>query len=256
MSSVVQNLLDGIVGEGARSTKFECYINFSNSKLISSERDVYALVKTSQFPGKSHDVIELKYKGRTIPIKGQVKYDNTWTCTFYLTQDHELKQSFENWIEALDQQHNIKSVDSTVLSTQKTHNSILGDGYDTTMRIAQLDFNGNSETMIYELHHCFPKSVSAVDVDYSEVGTITEFTVEFSYAYYDTQIVNSTSTNITESLKSEFISAAQSLADGVKSQVASAFNNLSGKAISSSAINSGSVNTKTSKDNMVTKENW
>jgi len=182
MSSVVQDILENVIGDGARSSKFDCIINFNNTGLFTAEKDIYALVKTSQFPGKAHEVIDLKYKGRSIPIKGQVKYDNTWSCTFYLTHDHALKTAFENWIESLDQVHNIKEVSSAVVQAQRQNL----DNYAGIMNIAQMDFHGSQECVLYTLYHCFPKSVSAVDVDYSDVGKISEFTVEFSYAYFDT----------------------------------------------------------------------
>lgn len=196
MSSVVQNILENVIGDGARSTKFDCMINFNGTGLFAAENDIYALVKTSQFPGKSHDVIDLKFKGRTIPVKGQTKYDNTWTCTFYMTQDHALKVAFENWIESLDQVHNIKRVNSDVYRAQRANNS----GYAGMMHIAQMNFHGDQQCVLYTLNHCFPKSVSAVDVDYSDVGKITEFTVEFSYAYYDTYTSKSQSGNFVDEL--------------------------------------------------------
>lgn len=196
MSSVVQNMLENVIGDGARATKFDCMINFNGTGLFAAENDIYALVKTSQFPGKSHEVIDLKFKGRTIPIKGQTKYDNTWTCTFYMTEDHALKVAFENWIESLDQVHNIKRVDSDVYNAQQANNS----GYAGMMHIAQADFHGSEQCVLYTLNHCFPKSVSAVDVDYSDVGKITEFTVEFSYAYYDTYTTKGPSGNFADDL--------------------------------------------------------
>lgn len=186
MSSVIQNLLDNTLGDGARSAKFECVVSFPESALFPNVQDVLPLTKTSQFPGKSHEVIEMKYKGRTIPIKGQVKYDNTWSCSFYLTQDHALKEAFENWVEAIDQVHNMSpELSSKVKGAQATHN---GSGYTTDMKITQMDFHGEEKKVTYTLHNVFPKSVSSLDVDYSEVGTVLEVAVEFSYSYYDVKI--------------------------------------------------------------------
>ena len=256
MSSVIQNLLDGVVGDGARSTKFECFINFADSRLIGSERDIIALVKTSQFPGKSHDTIDIKFKGRTIPVKGQTKYDNTWTCTFYLTQDHELKKSLEDWIESLDQENNIKEVSKEVLAAQQKNKT---DGYASTLKIAQMDFAGTDNTFIYELHHAFPKSVSAVDVDYSSVGTITEFTVEFSYAYYDSYKAEDRFTTIASVLRKEAKEAISSITNSVTSEISKAFSNSSvGKSMSSghSEFNSSAKKTISSASKMITKVDW
>jgi hypothetical protein len=220
MSSVIQNLLDGVIGDGARSSKFDCLINFNNTNLFPNENDIHVLAKTSQFPGKTHEIIDLRFKGRSIPIKGQVKYDNTWTCTFYLTEDHGLKKGFEEWIESLDQQHNLMLVTNEIESAQKSNQS----NYDTNLVIRQLDFTGNSDKgkMEYTLHHCFPKSVSTVDVDYSAVGTILEFTVEFSYAYYTTTNFVDDNGSFIEGKRKDIINDIQGLADNAGEKIGNA----------------------------------
>lgn len=220
MSSVIQNLLDNTLGDGARSTKFECFVNFPASDLFPNAQDVIALTKTSQFPGKSHDVIDMKFKGRTIPLKGQVKYDNTWSCTFYLTQDHALKHAFENWVESLDQVHNMSSeLSPNVRKAQITNNTA---GYSTDMTIAQMDFHGDQQTVLYTLHNVFPKSVSSIDVDYSEVGSILEVTVEFSYSYYDVKIDKTNLTTFADDIKSKAQGAISSAIGSARDQIASA----------------------------------
>ncbi|NQU33997.1 MAG: hypothetical protein HQ521_12245 [Bacteroidetes bacterium] len=182
MSSVVQNLLDAALSDGARASKFECQINFKDAALF--PEDVKMHVKTSQFPGKTHEVIDYKFKGRTVPLKGQVKYDTTWSCTFYMDENHKLRSAFLNWIESLDQVHNIEQLHPKVEAAQKT-NSI--EGYNSMLQIFQLNFAGESKDKYmakYDLYNAFPKSVSAVDVDYSSVGSILEFTVEFAYSHF------------------------------------------------------------------------
>lgn len=231
MPSGVQNILDNVIGSGARNTKFECMIYFSSPNLFKKTNDLYALVKTSQFPGKSHDIIDLKYKGRTIPIKGQVKYDGTWSCTFYLTEDHELKIAFENWIDSLDY-HKMKEVNATVKQAEidNLYN------YTSTMWIAQNDFHGENQTALYELRNCFPKSISAIDVDYSNVGNISEFTVEFSYSYYNVYSVkNNTVSNIDSESKnfiSNIASGMNSLIQSALSDVDAAINNITNSLVS------------------------
>lgn len=253
MSSVVQNILDKTVGDGARSTKFECFINFQ-APIFDNEEEMIHLVKTSQFPGKSHDVIDLKYKGRTIPIKGQVKYDNTWTCTFYLTQDHLLKKSFEDWIEAIDQVHNMSSkLNSNVQSAQVFHGN---NGYTSIMQIAQMDFHGSQQTAKYTMFNVFPKSVSAVDVDYSAVGTILELTVEFSYSHYEVEVDKTDLGSFADEIKatangaiSNAVGAAQS---ALSSFFTSAVNDI-GSLLSSGVFSEASAVESDTIDNMVSK---
>lgn len=180
MADVIQGMLQSALGDAARSTKFEAYLNFNTPALGPENTEVYLHVKTAQFPGKNYEPIDLRYKGRSIPIRGQVKYDNTWTCAFYLTEGHELKIAFEDWIESLDQTQNMSSnLNSAVKAGQSQ-----GSNFASEFMIAQMDFTGESQTTVYNLHNIFPKSVSAVPVDYSSVGTILEFTVEFSYSHY------------------------------------------------------------------------
>ena len=229
MANQIQNILHSTLGDGARSTKFECMIIINKDSLRSqiSDQDLVYHVKTSQFPGKSNEVIDLKFKGRTIPIKGQVKYDNTWSCTFYLDENHILKKSFEDWIESLDQVHNMsRNLDESVLKAQKDESS-----YATSMSIIQKDFHGDTDKSKYTLYNVFPKSVSSVDTDYSSVGTILEYTVEFSYSHYDHVIVNDTESEKSEvskmidSIKQEANNSAQILEETIKKRLISGSSN-------------------------------
>lgn len=215
MSTAIQNLLHTALGDGARSTKFDCLVMFTSPSLFVGG-ELAALVKTAQFPGKSHEVIDVKFKGRNIPIKGQVKYDNTWTCTFYLTEDHKLKKGFEDWIESLDQKHNVKEVSSAIHDAQE-NNKI--NGYTTTMTIYQLDFEGRKQKVAYHMRYAYPKSVSMVEVDYSAVGTVLEFTVEFSYAYYDTENLVGEQGNFVDELKNKALNAAKGFVARLKTQL-------------------------------------
>ena len=89
MADVIQDMLQQALGDVARSTKFEAYLNFNTPALGPTNTEIYMQVKTAAFPGKSYEPYDLKFKGRSIPIRGQVKYDNTWTCSFYLTEGHD-----------------------------------------------------------------------------------------------------------------------------------------------------------------------
>ena len=104
MANVIQTMINNALGDGARSTKFECYIGLDT--FGAGSKTLSAMVKASGFPSKSHDVIDFKFKGRSIPLRGQVKYDQTWSCSFYMDESHTLKKAFSDAIEALDEVHN------------------------------------------------------------------------------------------------------------------------------------------------------
>lgn len=222
MASVVQNMLERSLGDGARAAKFDCYVNLP-STLFQSKDDLLMLVKTSSFPGKNHTVIDFKYRGISLPLKGQTTYDNTWSCTFYLTQDHKLKKAFEDWIEALDQQNNIKEITSTVSSVQSYNSS---NGYVTDMQIAQTDFHGDQQTAVYLMYNVFPKSVSSVEVDYSNAASVLEFTVEFSYSHFDTKIVKAKDGSFVDDIKNKVSDAISSVVGSTKQQLSTALSGI------------------------------
>jgi hypothetical protein len=244
MSSVIQNLLDNTLGDGARSSKFECSIIVTPPSLFRDGKEITILTKTSQFPGKSHDVIDFKFKGRTIPIKGQTKYDNTWSCTFYLTENHMLKKTFEDWIESLDQQHNFSEPSFSVDEAQ-TYNDT--DGYVTNMTIDQLDFDGKDTTAVYTLYNVMPKSVSGIDVDYSAVGQILEFTVEFSYSHYDVKIEKTKDGTYVDELKSKANGVISDIVGSTRSQVTGALTNTRDSILNSIRSESNPVSEQFSK---------
>lgn len=181
MSSTT-NLIKQVLGEGARNTKYDILFQFSNTSLYTNYRDAAVLAKTASFPGKGHTPVNLLYKGRIIPIRGQVKYNNTWECTFYVPEDHALKLAFETWVEALDETV-FFSQEQTAneAATRKVHNS--GD-YTVDITLYQLNINEDRKTVQYVLHNAFPTDVQAISLSAEGPAQISEVTVTFAYSHY------------------------------------------------------------------------
>lgn len=223
MANVIQTMLNNAIGDGARSTKFDCVIGLDTflpgSKMLSS------IVKTSSFPGVSNEIIDLKFKGRNIPLRGQTKYENTWTCTFYLDEAHTLKKAFQDEIESLDA-HTFDYVTGVVSNAQNRN----ATNYTRTMTIVQLDFDGTQQTAVYNLYNVFPKTVQQVDVDYSEIGKVQEFTVEFSYSHFDSLNVKSSNGSFVDAVKERFLSAVDGLIQKGKEAAIGALSDVIGSA--------------------------
>lgn len=217
MASVYQTKLNYLLQDGARSTKFGIT---GITDPFGLNKDIYTIVKTAQFPGKFHDVIDFKYKGRNIPIKGQTRYDNTWTCTFYLEETHKLRDYFSMWIESLDQQHNMhKDLPDEVIAAQEKNSR----DYTTTITIAQYNFDDDTqETATYQLYNAFPKSVNAIDVDYSAVGNVLEYTVEFAYSHFHMNQHDPETGNAIDKLKNKFLKGVQGIVGAVKGNITNA----------------------------------
>lgn len=223
MSSIVQNMLQRTVGDGARATKFQILFQFTNPKSAPSADDMMVLAKTTSFPGKSHATIDFKFKGRSIPLRGQTKYTQTWECTFYLTEDHALKNAFENWIEALDERHNyMQALPAGVAETQRLHNTT--KNYTTTIILYQRNFDDDQDTAVYEMHNVFPIEVSPIQYNYEQQGQIQEFTVTFAYSYFTMKTMKGRAGNFIDEMVDKFKSGVTSMIQGYANQVAKGIN--------------------------------
>jgi hypothetical protein len=221
-------LLNNALGDGARATKFDADIYFTNSELFPDREQMRTLVKATTFPGKSHTVLDLKYKGRSIPVKGQVKYNQTWNCTFYLTEDHKLKNAFEVWLEALDQKHNYtpNTKETPGLDkTQKANKTF----YTSNVHLFQRNFDNTQITAQYYLYNVFPIEVSAVEYSSESIGTVQEFNVMFAYSYYEMQTVKGEQGNFID----QFVDRAITTAAGYIDQGLSAFGDIASDAVGS-----------------------
>lgn len=180
--SKTTNLIRQVLGDGARNTKFDIIFQFSNPSTYNKVRDAAVLVKTTSFPGVQHTPINLMYKGRAIPIRGQVKYTNTWDCTFYMPENHDLKVAFETWISALDERvYFSEAPTSAENSTRTVHNAA---GYTVDITLYQLNIDENKQRARYVLHNAFPIEVQSVPIQAEQPAGIEELNVTFSYSYF------------------------------------------------------------------------
>ncbi len=224
MSSIVQNMLQKSIGDGARSTKFHILFEFTNPGSAPSANDMVTMAKTTSFPGKSHTTIDFKYKGRSIPLRGQTKYTQTWECTFYLTEDHKLKNAFENWIEALDEKHNYMDVSTVagVSATQLMHSA--KRNYTTTIVLYQRNFDDDQDTAVYHLHNVFPIEVSPIQYSYEQQGQVQEFTVTFAYSYFTMSVNKGRAGNFIDTLVDKWKAGVTGMVQGAMARVADGIN--------------------------------
>lgn len=174
MASSIQDIIKSTIGDGARGTKFNFILQFLDSSDAPTQAQQLVLVKSASFPAKGHEVIGFKYKGREIPIRGQIKYNHTWDCVFYLPEDHKIKNIFETWIENLDETNHYDNSFSS-----KSYQSYVKD-----FELFQQDFTDTVHTAKYTLKNCFPTEVHNIDVDSNGPGEVLTVSVTFSYSHY------------------------------------------------------------------------
>ena len=227
MSTNVQNLIQSALGDGARSTKFDVMFQFTNPNLFPNQRNVAVLVKSSNFPSKSCSTINIPYKGRPIPIRGQEKFTQSWECTFYLDENHKIKNAFEAWIDALDETvHYAETENSLVTSTRSKHVST--NNYTTEICLFQQNFNDTDQTAKYILHNVFPTEVGSVQLSSEGPGNLLEFTVTFSFSYFDLEIMKGSQGNFIssamENLKNSIAQAGQEIIGSINNEISNQVN--------------------------------
>ena len=196
--SITTNLIRQVLGDGARSTKYDVIFQFSNPATYTKTSHAAVLVKTASFPSISHTPVNLMYKGRTIPIRGQTKYANTWECTFYMPENHDLRKAFETWMVALDERIYFgESAQASEYKTRRQHNT---NGYTVDITLYQLNIDEDRQMARYVLHNAFPIEIQAVPFQSEAPSQIEELSVTFSYSYFESTIANKTGNVLTDSL--------------------------------------------------------
>lgn len=160
--------LKNALGAGARPNKYR--VNFAVPAAVATTSDlnsVDTLCKASTFPSMTIGQIELWSQGRKLVIPGDTAYTNTWTLTFYNTEDHALRKDMIAWMASADNfQDNTHSGNP---------NAILGE-----LSVEQLDSAGEA-TVKYTFHNVFVQEVGEISIGDDQVDTPMEFDVTFSF---------------------------------------------------------------------------
>lgn len=231
MSTTIQNLLQSALGDVARASKWDVAFSFTNPDIFPSAKNVALMCKTTQFPARGMTNIELRYKGRSIPVRGQVKYTQRWECTFYCDSANKLKKGFETWIEAMDETvHYSDNLGQDVQNTISIHNNT---GYVKDIAIYQESFDETQNSCKYILRNCFPLEVGPISLSAEGPGALEEFTVTFCYTHFDIEVLKGEAGNFVDAFMSKLKSASSEV---ISSLVGSMYGQIS-NFLNSSGIN-------------------
>lgn len=168
MSNKIAELKQAL-GAGARATKY--LVNFSIPSAVqttSQLENAAVLCKATSFPAVTLGQIDVYAQGRKLPLPGDTTYTNTWTLTFYTTEDHGLRRDMIAWLKACDHFQNNEHSGNPA--------NVMGE-----LSIAQLDSKA-TETTRYTFHNVFVGEVGEVTVGGDQVDTLLEFDVTFTFS--------------------------------------------------------------------------
>lgn len=159
--------LKSAIGAAARPNKYR--VNFSIPASVPTVSDLSTadtLCKAANFPSMTIGQMELFNQGRKLVLPGDTEYTNTWTVSFYQTEDHAIRKDMISWMKSADHfQNNSHSGNPSAL---------LGE-----LSVEQLDSAGNG-TAKYTFHNVFVQEVGEIALA-DETGEAMEFDVTFSF---------------------------------------------------------------------------
>ena len=169
------------INQGIKPNMFAVDINFpAGGDFGATDKNLTnILCKSAALPGSNLGVIEVPFRGRTVKIAGDRTFD-TWTATFFADANMEIRGLFEEWANSINTHEANTASRFLPSSTSST-------GYMADLFVSQLekdDQTGGSVIRTYQLHHCFPTNVSAIDLAYDSNDQISEFTVEWQYSFF------------------------------------------------------------------------
>jgi len=132
-------------------------------------RQMEFLCKAAQLPATTLGVIEVPYLGRKIKVGGDRVYAE-WTVTIMNDETFELRNYFEDWVQSTN--HEISNIGSPSVEAIKEDGSVF-------------QLNNQHQTIVeYLIVGAFPTEVSPVDLSSESNDTVSEFTVNFAFDYF------------------------------------------------------------------------
>jgi hypothetical protein len=167
-----------LTGGGARANMFEVNISFPGYTGGSKEITNF-MCRAAQLPASTINPVEVPFRGRIVKLAGDRTFE-PWTITVYNDTDFQVRDAFESWMDGMNTHAGNVGIQS--------NNAGFGT-YASNMEVIQLDQTGR-KIKTYFLKNCFPINVSAIDLDYSQVGEIEQFTVTVEYDYWTNDNTN------------------------------------------------------------------
>jgi hypothetical protein len=170
----VDDFKSKLTGGGARPNLFRATINFPGYAGGDVELTSF-MCKAAQLPSSVIAQIDIPFRGRQLKIAGDRTFEN-WNITVMNESSLAVRNSFERWMNGINEH-------------QSGTGLIDPNDYQADMIIEQL---GRDESVLKTctIRGAFPVNLGAIELNYETVDTISDFTVEMAYQYWE-------STNVT-----------------------------------------------------------
>ena len=160
-----------LAGGGARANQFKVTMPFPGYAAVGGETSDLAFLCTStSIPGQSIANISVPFRGRVLQIAGDRTF-NPFSITVLNDTDFKIYRAMERWMNGIN-----NMTDNEGLTNPAD--------YQVDAFVDQLDRNG-AAIKNYTLRGAFPNTIAPIELTYDEQSAIEEFSVTFSYQYFE-----------------------------------------------------------------------
>ena len=174
MAFSVNEFRSQMQGDGARPNLFEVTMPFPAFALPgNAQTKMSFMCKTAQLPGSTVGIVPVQYFGRELKFAGNRTFVD-WTVSVINDEDFVIRNAFERWMNGINSHAgNLRNEAAATPSS-----------YTVDSQVIQYGKNGDALKK-YKFVGMFPTDLSPIDVDWGSNDTIEEFTVTFSYQWWE-----------------------------------------------------------------------
>jgi hypothetical protein len=168
--------------DGARPNLFEVEMNLPLSvQQGNSLTKMRFMIKSAQLPGSTLGTVPVFYFGRELKFAGNRTFPD-WTVTVINDEDFSIRNAFERWTSSINSH----------ASNERSLATYGPSDYTTNMSVHQFSKNNvPGKIKSYKFVGAFPTDVSPIDLDWGSNDAIEEFTVTFSYQWWESNTTDS-----------------------------------------------------------------
>lgn len=165
-----------MIGDGARPNLFSVSLIFPSivQNATAAGQKITFMAKTAQLPGSTIGTVPIYYFGREMKFAGNRTFAD-WTLTIINDEDFTIRNSLENWMNA------INSHSGNVRAASASNSN----GYSIDANVIQYGKTGQ-ELKKYKFVGLFPLDLSPIDLDWGSNDAIEEYTATFAYQFWET----------------------------------------------------------------------
>jgi len=171
-------------GEGARSSLFEVTVAFKGDT-VNASKDFQYMCKGTSIPASNMGVVTVNYFGRPVKYPGNRTFEDL-TTTIINDEGHVIRNGIEKWLDRIN----------SIKSNVRDSGAVGKKNYTSELTLQPYQKTGDKASKPFKFINCFPTSLDAIDVGWETNDAIMEFSVTWSYDFWEHEI-SSAHTNAT-----------------------------------------------------------